>query len=253
MNKLKTLFEAYQERPIAYMPIYAEITGSLVAGVVLSQIVYWDKVMKHKEYYKTDKDFCNELKMGFYEFRSAKALLKKMKIVNIQVKQVPPKTFYKLNIDRLIELMTDHISKCGKTTIRNVKKPNNITDTTTETTNNHNLSPSKKSILPIRNSHIRKHLEKNPSKNKEVDNAVDYYLASYRLKVNQTHSNITGKQWDKIKNNFDSIQEDYDLSEENWREMIDEWFDSNAKTDYNLNHFASEGVLNTGFYKSIYQ
>lgn len=106
--ELKMLFTAMSEKPIAYHRIYSEITGSLTAGVLLSQLVYWDGVMKGKEFYKTDKDFTQELAMGSKELKNAKKRISELKLVSIKRKGVPAKTYYKVDIDNIINVITNY-------------------------------------------------------------------------------------------------------------------------------------------------
>src|SRR3989344_1463937 len=110
-NTLQSLFEAFQEHPIAYMPIYSRITGSVTAGILLSQIVYWDGRMQHQEFYKTDRDFCEELSMGATELKNAKKTLIRMGLVNVMRKGIPAKTHYQLNMSKLSDLITTTVKK----------------------------------------------------------------------------------------------------------------------------------------------
>jgi hypothetical protein len=53
-NTLKIL----NQKPIAYYPIYRQITGSTTAGILLSQLMYWFSVKD--KFYKTDADIIEE-------------------------------------------------------------------------------------------------------------------------------------------------------------------------------------------------
>jgi len=133
MKNLKNLFDALNEKPIAYHRAYANITGSITAGLLLSQLVYWAKAMNYKEFYKTDKDFREELGMGEYEFKGAKKKLIQLKLVKIKVKGIPAKTYYEVDLDKLITLLT----RWGKTTqLDGGKSPNKIVENQPTTTEN---------------------------------------------------------------------------------------------------------------------
>mgnify|MGYP001076456670 CR=1 FL=1 len=60
-NEFKIIFEAINEKPIAYHRIYTKITGRVVGGILLSQLVYWAITKNWGEFYKTDKDVADEL------------------------------------------------------------------------------------------------------------------------------------------------------------------------------------------------
>lgn len=109
-NEVKTLLQAFSEKPVAYMRIYAKITGSVTAGVLLSQIVYWHYAMKEQEFWKTDEDFCSELSMGLYEFKAAKKKIENLCLIKTVRKGIPAKTYYTVNTETLLTLITS----CGK-------------------------------------------------------------------------------------------------------------------------------------------
>jgi hypothetical protein len=41
MNDLKLLLNALSDRTVAYNAVYARITNSVTAGILLAQILYW--------------------------------------------------------------------------------------------------------------------------------------------------------------------------------------------------------------------
>jgi len=93
-EEINMLLKSFSQRPIAYQKIYAQITGSVTAGLLLSQIVYWFYAVGEREFYKTDKEFRDELAMGPREFKTAKSKLKKLELAKITVKGIPAKTYY---------------------------------------------------------------------------------------------------------------------------------------------------------------
>ena len=134
---IKEVLEQFQELPIAYHKIYAKITGSITAGLLLSQLLYWDLIMKHKDFYKTDKDWCGELSIGLYELKSAKKRLLELDLINIDRRGVPAKTYYKANVDNIITLITSYGKnpqlEVGKTHNKKWEKPITIyTENNTE-------------------------------------------------------------------------------------------------------------------------
>ena len=114
---LREVIKQLSSRPIAYHRIFSVITGSLTAGVLLSQIAYWYTAMKGKEFYKTDKNFADETGMSLCEMRTAKNLLKSLKLIQTVAKGLPAKTYYQLNEDVLVEFMTTALT-CGEDQFR---------------------------------------------------------------------------------------------------------------------------------------
>ena len=100
-NKLKELFYHFSDKPISYFPIYAKVTGSVTAGILLSYLI---SLSKHNpEFCKTDKELCKETALGLYELKAAKDKLKKFKFVDIKRKGIPAKTYYQVNFDNIID------------------------------------------------------------------------------------------------------------------------------------------------------
>jgi len=133
------LLRAYSEHPIAYYPVCAEISGSVTAGVLLSQILYWWYKMGEREFYKTDKEFADELSMGFYELRGAKKKLRDVGLISIQNKGLPRKTHYVVHEDILVALIASMRKNptlgMDNTSDRDEEKPHaNKQETTTKTT-----------------------------------------------------------------------------------------------------------------------
>lgn len=100
-NKVNQVLKAFAQRPIAYQRIYAQISGSVTAGLLLSQIVYWWYAVE-REFDKTDSELREELAMGYQEFKNAKSKLKKLNLITITIKGVPCRSFYKLQESALL-------------------------------------------------------------------------------------------------------------------------------------------------------
>jgi len=101
-SELNLILVSLKSKPIIFHGVYAEITGSVKAGLLLAQVIYWDYRM-NREFYKTDKEFSKELGMKIDEFKSAKK--KVSKFVNIRKRGIPPTTYYRLKRDVLISTL----------------------------------------------------------------------------------------------------------------------------------------------------
>jgi hypothetical protein len=112
---LLNLFDALNDRPIVYHGIYSQIMGTTSAGLVTSQLIYWSKVMGHQQFYKTDAEICDELKMGSKELRNAKRRIVESGVFELSVKGVPPKTYYQINLKKLINLINEVQTKSKET------------------------------------------------------------------------------------------------------------------------------------------
>lgn len=101
-RELDLILVALKSKPVVFHRVYAEITGSIKAGLLLAQVIYWDNKM-NREFYKTDKKFSEELGMKIDEFKSAKRRI--LKFVNIRKKGIPQTTYYRLKRDVLISTL----------------------------------------------------------------------------------------------------------------------------------------------------
>jgi len=104
-NEFHAFLKVHSKKSILYRPIYAQITGSITAAVMLSQIMfYWGQVYRERhpeleenEFWKTDKMFMEDIHMNSEQFKYAQNILEKLNIIIMKKKGYPPRTFYKLN------------------------------------------------------------------------------------------------------------------------------------------------------------
>ena len=148
------------DRPIAFHPVLAKISGSVTAGLMLSQAVYWSKVLERTNpdakgwFYKTQAEWTEEVCMSRWEQDGAKKLLGKLPFWKYERRGAPPKSYYRVDLEKLIEAIAEHVEKphsrlreylapdVEKTSVQNAEKPSSLkgTETTTETTQRENLS-----------------------------------------------------------------------------------------------------------------
>lgn len=153
-----SILKALNNRPIAYYPIYRDITGSTVSGILLSQLMYW--FSKKDVFYKTDIDILEETRLTVNELRGAKSKLKKLDFIKIDRRGVPAKTFYTIdwelyesslvkftNQSKLEEL--NKISEINETIeISEINETN--TKTNTKSSTKTTLRPEKKNFNSFR-------------------------------------------------------------------------------------------------------
>lgn len=90
-----------KNQAIRYIPEYTVLTGSLQAGLLLSQLVYWAEMMKGKPFYKTNAQLANELGMTAQQIRRAKETLLRQELISVELKGMPKKTFYGVRMNKL--------------------------------------------------------------------------------------------------------------------------------------------------------
>jgi hypothetical protein len=133
---MKKLLINLNQRPIAVYPIYIKLTGSVNAGLLLSQIMYWYGAVNGRTFYKSDAEIMEETMLSVNELRHAKARLKQMSFIKITLHGVPAKTHYTIDD----KLLFSEINECSlvESTKLDKSKPRNynsaINETNTENT-----------------------------------------------------------------------------------------------------------------------
>jgi hypothetical protein len=133
---MKKLLINLNLRPIAVYPVYIKLTGSVNAGLLLSQIMYWYGAVNGRTFYKSDAEIMEETMLSVNELRHAKARLKQMSFIKITLHGVPAKTHYTIDD----KLLFSEINECSlvESTKLDKSKPRNynsgINETNTENT-----------------------------------------------------------------------------------------------------------------------
>ncbi|MGA2324316.1 MAG: hypothetical protein ABSG22_10755 [Sedimentisphaerales bacterium] len=123
-RQLKEVLKGFSKGVIAYYKLYAQITGSVTAGLLLSQIAYWwYGPAGEKPFFKTNPDFADELVMGDSELKTAKKQLVSLGFIGVTYKGVPPRTYYTFNESAVL----DGISNWAKIAQLNGRKSPNHT------------------------------------------------------------------------------------------------------------------------------
>lgn len=111
---------------------------------------------------------------------------------------------------------------------------NNYTNTNEIIMNNHNGTKS---------DDVRTLYTKEPF-SEEVKIVVGYYFSIYLEDMGEAHPKLKKKQLDTVMTNITDFMSEYSMDVENMETMIDKHFSrTHLDTDYNINHFATEGIL----------
>lgn len=128
---------------------FVEFTGSLEAGVMLSQLLYWTPRANNGWIAKTDKDFHDELCLSEYAIRKARTKLIDMGILTTKIKRFngTPTTHYKLDMNATIREWTLWIREVQSSNSQSpfLENAESLTENTIENTSeNPPAPPSKK-------------------------------------------------------------------------------------------------------------
>lgn len=125
------------DRPIAYHPWLAKAVGGVTRGILLSQLLYWQKT-KDKELnpslkdskndgwvWKTEAEWREETALSVRELKSAIKGLVELKIIEIKEERLLHKRYFKVNLAKLEELSSNkRISREYETSSREDTKRN---------------------------------------------------------------------------------------------------------------------------------
>ena len=102
------------DRPIAFHPILARVTGSVAAGLFLSQAIYWQKRIPAKRmagcpgpdwFFHTIEEWTEETAMGRDEQKSARKRLVSLGLLEEKRAGIPARLFYRVNVEEIVKTL----------------------------------------------------------------------------------------------------------------------------------------------------
>jgi len=97
------------DRPIAFHRCFVDLVGSVNAGLVLSQAVYWQERVSEKRegwWYKTRSQWTEETGLSRYEQETARKRLRQAGILVEQKRGMPAKIWYRLDQPALMDQLS---------------------------------------------------------------------------------------------------------------------------------------------------
>lgn len=101
------LLDRLLESSVAFRPLFADLTGSAAAGLFLSQLYYWTKVINRENpdrrgwLYKTAMEWQSEIKLSTREQGTARKRLKSLGLLEEKLCGLPATTWYRINLPEL--------------------------------------------------------------------------------------------------------------------------------------------------------
>ena len=106
------------DRPLAYHPVLAKITGSATAGIFIAQILYWTPRSYDSDgwIYKSQAELYDETALSRREQETARTKLRQAGILDEQQKGMPRRLFYRAEVARIAGLIAkyDEMSERGE-------------------------------------------------------------------------------------------------------------------------------------------
>lgn len=96
-----------EDRPIAYHAVLAKALGSVTAGILLSQLLYWAPRASDGEgwFYKTREDIYEETGLGRREQETARKVLRRAGVIVEHLRGVPARIHFRIDMTKLTELL----------------------------------------------------------------------------------------------------------------------------------------------------
>ena len=131
-----------QKNTLTIPKIYVELTGDLTTALLLNQIVFYSDKSKRNDgyFYKTYKDWEQEILLTERQVRNSANKLKKMGLIETKLMKAngSPTVHYKLNYDKLVDSI---LTKCQIGFLQNVRfESDKMSETLTEEYNIRNTT-----------------------------------------------------------------------------------------------------------------
>lgn len=155
------------DHPVAFRRAFVWVSGSVTAGLMLSQAYYWTKIVQQTKpddngwFYKTQAEWTDEICLTRWEQDGARKLLRGLTFWEEDRRGVPPRSYFRLDLDRLHQAVLHYVEKphsrlreklaseCGKTSVQNAENRQFLkgTKTTSKTTQREHASAARSGEL----------------------------------------------------------------------------------------------------------
>jgi len=226
-------------------------TGDLESGAFLAQLIYWTDKGSRKDgfIYKTIKEWQDEVFISEYALRKIRKRLEGAGILETKLKKANgnPTLHYKINqkvfVDQFLRFQRKEPYIPSN---QDCVSEDSLTYTTTQPTNiNYNNNNGTASV-DDRTMSIREPYTEG------TISVVNYYYSTYLRYFREDHPNLKKKQIQTVMKNISDFMSENMLDGGNLEAMIDRHFERNhLATDYNINHFATEGILSNLIFEAV--
>lgn len=111
-NLNSILIELVGARPVVLNLVLAQIAKSILAGIFLSQILYWHGKGAQKDWiFKTIAEFESETCMTRSQQTLAIRIWKAFHVLEVEIRGIPPKRHFKTNLKVLFSLIEKHTGR----------------------------------------------------------------------------------------------------------------------------------------------
>lgn len=288
--------ESFASDHVLVKNAYIDITNDLIAGIVLSQIMYWFtpskdgsskiRVRKQDGYWlaKSREEWYEEIRISPKQFDRALKILKDCGLIETKLYRFngSPTMHLRPIWSKYNELLAEWKERKAESLKKECSNPVNtpffpkgknpispkgkmeIDDRVKTLTENTTINTPKNTLLNELNgaktefctSILEKEIEKAFREtdipfNEDIEKAIIYFYKAYKNTFWVEHPRINQKAMNGVINRFSEVG--LDLDYEQYVILIDEYFSKECyKADYNICHFATEGILQNLYYETLY-
>ena len=113
------LLQVITSKPVAYYVAFANVGGGVTSGVFLSQLLYWTGKGKDPDgwIYKVQGEWEQETGLTRREQETARKRLRQVGILQEKRAGVPARLHYRVDVDKLIDLLADKSGDSGQSSL----------------------------------------------------------------------------------------------------------------------------------------
>ena len=233
-------------QPLIVLPELACAIG-LNEAVVLQQVHYWVKLNEkaNRNYvqgrYWTFNSYEDwQRQFPFWSLRTVKTVFTRLENIGLLVsgnfneKGFDRTKWYTINYEKLASLLP--VPSCKSCTMHSADFAPPIPDNNTDINNEYNACFRPEPGLKKRNDWF--------------DDYIEWYFDLYKDQTGRQHPRLKLAQMQKVKDSLVGFCEDNEGADSLLYDMAEDFFKSVKKTDYNINHFVSEGILENRLYRN---
>lgn len=231
------------------------VTFGLNESIVIQQIHYWIENNKKAKrnyydgYYWTYNSFEEwQKEFPFWCLRTIKTIFKKLEnkgiliVGNYNKKGFDRTKWYRLDYHKLKEV----IPSCNICTMDSAEIAPTIPEISQRITNNGNIVTYNGSVTQRSTASPTCMSETPKPKDKELKDFIyDYMNDLYYQKFGKVHQRIKQDQYDKVYSTLKDFMDNNGFDIETLYEIAVNYFNKMKDVDFNINHFATEGILTT--------
>lgn len=184
------------------------------SAIVFGVLCDYQRIFGQEEFYQEQDQICEDTGLTKYAVRSAVAKLKEIQLISAEVKGVPARYFYKINQEKLCEMLSFQFCENEKQVLRNQQtsfaktKNKNCENDTTSSAENEKLNTREKETKReyiTTNNIITNNIKENNINNNVKENTKENFTDKCKIVIDYLNEK-TNKRYKYVESNFRFIK-----------------------------------------------